>query len=459
MVFSSNSFIFRFLLIFMILYRSIPKQYGNLLLLLGSLLFYGIGEPVYVWVLAGSVIINYILSKIILQSGSKKIFIASLVFDFGILFLFKYWDFGIETLNRLLNKDVLPVLHPTLPLGISFYTFQTVSFQIDCYTGKISHRVSFLDFATYICMFPQLVAGPIVKYQEIEGALHHRKCSLHKVEHGFKWFTIGLALKVLLANSIGTLWNTIQTAGTIGLSAKVAWLGAIAYSFQIYFDFWGYSLMALGLGEMLGFRLPINFRNPYLSKSISEFWRRWHITLGRWFKEYVYIPLGGNRKGTGRTIINLFVVWSLTGLWHGASWNFVIWGLTFFILIVLEKALLGSILEKHGCLGHLYVLFVIPITWVIFGISDLKQLSQYLCCMFGMPGGNILTGQEQFVRYVKNYGVLLLLCTLFSTSIPIRIYKKFSNHICVTILLIVVFSFSVYKIMQGSNNPFLYFRF
>lgn len=459
MVFSSNSFIFRFLLIFMILYLSVQKKYRNVILLLGSLIFYGIGEPYFIWILVLSVIVNYILSINILQNGSKKVFITTLVLDFGILFLFKYWNFGVENINRLVKNEVLPVLHLALPLGISFYTFQMVSFQIDCYTGKIKNKISFIDFSTYICMFPQLVAGPIVKYEEIGEELNDRECSLKRVEHGFKWFTIGLALKVLLANPIGTLWNTIQTAGTIGLSAKVAWLGAVAYSFQIYFDFWGYSVMALGLGEMLGFHIPINFRNPYISKSMSEFWRRWHITLGRWFKEYVYIPLGGNRKGRVRTIFNLFIVWALTGLWHGASWNFVLWGLTFFVLISSEKVFLGNILEKHGWLGHVYVVLGIPVTWVIFGMTDLKQLLQYLGCMFGMAGGKILVGQEQFTRYIGSYGVLFLFCVLFSTPIPMRIYKKFSNRFWMNILLIAIFFFSVYEMMQGSNNPFLYFRF
>lgn len=459
MVFSSNSFIFRFLLIFMILYLSVQKKYRNVVLLLGSLIFYGIGEPYFIWILVGSLLVNYVLSLHIVKSGSKKIFILTLILDFGILFLFKYWDFGAENINRLVKSEVLPLLNLALPLGISFYTFQMVSYQIDCYKGKIKGKNSFTDFAVYICMFPQLVAGPIVKYEEIGEELKDRQCSLKRIEDGFRWFTIGLGLKVLLANPIGTLWNTIQTAGTIGLSAKVAWLGAVAYSFQIYFDFWGYSVMALGLGEMLGFHIPINFRNPYISKSMSEFWRRWHITLGRWFKEYVYIPLGGNRNGRVRTIFNLFLVWALTGLWHGASWNFVLWGLTFFILISLEKMFLGNVLEKYGWIGHAYVMLVIPITWVIFGITDLKQLSQYLGCMFGMAGGNILVGQEQFVRYIGSYGVLLLFCVLFSTPIPMRIYKKFFNRFCMNMLLVAVFFFSVYEMMRGSNNPFLYFRF
>lgn len=354
---------------------------------------------------------------------------------------------------------MFPILSLALPLGISFYTFQMVSFQIDCYRGKIEKDISLVELGTYICMFPQLVAGPIVKYEEVEKELKTRSISLKNIEDGFKWFTLGLAFKVLLANQIGTLWNTIQTAGTVGLSAQVAWLGSFAYSFQIYFDFWGYSLMALGLGEMLGFQIPINFHNPYISKSMSEFWRRWHITLGRWFKEYVYIPLGGNRKGKQRTIINLFIVWALTGLWHGASWNFVIWGLTFFLLISLEKTFLGKFLEKSRFLGHLYIVLGIPVTWVIFAITNLKQLLQYLSCMFGLQTGPVLVGQEQFMRYIKSYGVLFVCCIFFSTPIPMRLYRKFKDRYFMMLILVAAFFFSVYEILKGDSNPFLYFRF
>ncbi|MDD7403567.1 MAG: MBOAT family protein [bacterium] len=443
----------------MVVYLLTPKKYRNGVLLLGSLLFYGIGEPHFIWILMGSVAINYVLSLRIVRKKSRVALITTLVFDFLILFLFKYWDFGAENINRLVQQEFLPLLHLALPLGISFYTFQMASFQIDCYKGKIEQGFSFVDFATYICMFPQLVAGPIVKYQEIAPELKNRECTIKNVEQGFQLFTVGLGLKVLLANPMGTLWNAIQTAGTVGLSGRVAWLGAFAYSFQIYFDFWGYSVMAAGLGKMIGFRIPANFQNPYISKSMSEFWRRWHITLGRWFKEYVYIPLGGNRRGNKRTIFNLFVVWTLTGLWHGASWNFVLWGFSFFLLLAIEKIFLGSILEKHSLLGHLYVILVIPVTWVVFGITDFKILVQYLSSMFGMNGSNVLVGQEQFIRYLGTYGALLGFCVLFSTPIPMRIYKRFSEHFFMKIILVVVLGFSVYEMLQGSNNPFLYFRF
>lgn len=459
MLFSSNVFIFRFLLIFMIVYMMVKPKDRNVVLLFGSLVFYGIGEPYFVRILVASIMINYILSLKILEKKSKVFLTVATILNFGVLGLFKYWDFGVENINAIAGVELLPFLSLALPLGISFYTFQIVSFQIDCYRGNIKKDVSLLDFATYICMFPQLVAGPIVKYEEVGEELENRTISLENLDNGFKWFSVGLALKVLLANPIGTLWNTIQTAGSVGLSAQVAWLGAFAYSFQIYFDFWGYSLMALGLGEMLGFHIPINFNNPYISKSMSEFWRRWHITLGRWFKEYVYIPLGGSRKGKVRTVVNVFIVWALTGLWHGAGWNFVIWGVIFFVLISLEKTFFGKVLEKYSILGHLYVIVGIPITWVVFGITNLKQLLQYLGCMFGVHVGNVLVGQEQFMRYIKSYWFLFIICILFSTPIPVRIYQKFARKYFMIVILMAVFCFSVYEMMKGSSNPFLYFRF
>lgn len=447
------------MIIFMIVYRLVKPKDRNLVLLFGSLIFYGIGEPHFVWILVTSITINYILSLKILEKQSKLFLTITTILNFGILGLFKYWDFGAENINVIIGTQQLPILSLALPLGISFYTFQIVSFQVDCYRRKIKNDVSLLEFAAYICMFPQLVAGPIVKYEEVEEKLKNRKISLENMENGFKWFSVGLGLKVLLANPIGTLWNTIQTAGTVGLSAQVAWLGAFAYSFQIYFDFWGYSLMALGLGEMLGFQIPINFKDPYISKSMSEFWRRWHITLGRWFKEYVYIPLGGSRKGKVRTVVNVFIVWALTGLWHGASWNFVIWGLIFFVLISLEKTFFGEMLKKYPIVGHLYVIVGIPITWVVFGVTNLKQLLQYLRCMFGVHAGTVLVGQEQFIRYIKSYWAILIICICFSTPLPMKIYKKFSHKYFIIILLMLVFFFSVYEIMKGSSNPFLYFRF
>lgn len=459
MLFSSNVFIFRFLILFMLIYILAQDRYRNGILLAGSLIFYGIGEPTFVWIMIASVVVNYFLSQKLYRQKNKFLFILTILLNISILGWFKYLDFGIENLNALLGREWLSPLQIALPIGISFYTFQIISFQVDCYKGKINQRISFLEFATYICMFPQLVAGPIVLFHEVEPQLKKKVIRIENLEDGFKWFTFGLGLKILLANSIYTLWNTILSAGTVGLGVSVAWLGAIAYTFHIYFDFWGYSLMALGLGKMLGFTIPINFNHPYISSSLSEFWRRWHITLGRWFREYVYIPLGGNRKGKLRNILNLFIVWALTGLWHGASWNFVFWGIFFFVFLSVEKLFLGKFLERFKFLGHLYVIFLIPISWVIFALSDFSNLCRYLGSMFGQTTGKIFIGNSQFSEYLHTYWWLLLLCIFFATPAPLKFFTRHRKKNWMILILVGIFFLSVYEIMKGSTNPFLYFNF
>ena len=461
MLFSSIEFLFRFLPAFMLIYLLVPEKYRNLVLFSGSLLFYGIGEPYYVLIFICSILINYGLNYLLasMKKGRKVILVLSLAMNFGLLFIFKYWNFTAVNLNRLMAGELFPILSLALPLGISFYTFQMVSYLIDNYRGRIAGKVSFISYGTYVSMFPQLIAGPIVRYQEIGERLAKRKVRMRDIESGMKLFCIGLAFKVLFANQIGTLWNTIMTAGAGNLSIAAAWLGAIAYSFQIYFDFWGYSLMAVGLGRMLGFSIPKNFDHPYMAKSISDFWRRWHITLGRWFREYVYLPLGGNRKGYLRTSFNLFIVWTFTGLWHGASWNFVLWGIVFFLLLCLEKSGFGNWIEHTKVLGHLYVLFFIPITWVIFSVDDLNQLLLYLQNMVGIHTSAVLVGYGQVLRYLKEYGMLLILCLIFSTGYPAALYRKFKYRWYTVILLLFAFWISVYEIIIGKNNPFLYFRF
>lgn len=462
MLFSSVEFLFRFLPVFMLIYLLVPGKYRNMVLLAGSLLFYGVGEPYYVLLLILSILINYKAGQMIVQKEEKMrkiILIASLLYNFGILFLFKYWDFVAKNINRFFSGEKIPMLSLALPLGISFYTFQIVSYLIDCYKGKMEEEASFTSFAAYVTMFPQLIAGPIVKYDEVSERMKERKIRPKAVESGLKLFSIGLGLKVLLANQIGTLWNSIMTAGAGNLSASVAWMGAFAYSFQIYFDFWGYSLMAKGLGRMLGFRIPKNFDDPYISKTVSEFWRRWHMTLGRWFKEYLYIPLGGNRKGYARTVFNLLIVWACTGLWHGADVNFVLWGLTFFVFASIEKKWIGKWLEQSKALGHIYIVLLIPVTWVIFAISDMKQLLYYLQNMIGIHTSNVVVGSGQMMRYLKEYGVLFIFCILFSTPYPMKWYQKYKYKWYAVVLIVIIFWFSVYEIMMGSNNPFLYFRF
>ena len=473
MLFSSVGFLFRFLPVFMLIYLFVPAKYRNIVLLAGSLIFYGVGEPYFVLLLVLSVLINYGLSKYMFweprfpqQNRSlmrvrrrKVALIASLVIDFGMLFVFKYWDFAANTVNGLAGHKVVPLLMLVLPLGISFYTFQMVSYQVDCYKGTMKEPTGIIPFAAYVGMFPQLIAGPIVRYDEVAERMRSRRIRFTDLENGLKLFTIGLGLKVLLANQIGTLWNTIMTAGAGNLNAAVAWMGAVAYSLQIYFDFWGYSVMAMGLGQMLGFEIPRNFDEPYSSRSISEFWRRWHITLGRWFREYVYFPLGGSRKGSFRTICNLFFVWAFTGLWHGADWNFVLWGLLFFVILTIEKNSYGKWLEQTKVLGHIYTILIIPVTWVVFAITDIRQLTAYIGNMFGVHRATAMVGIQQFMRYLEEYRVLFIFCILFVTPLPRMLYHKWKDKWFMAVVLLLVFWFSVHEIMVGSNNPFLYFRF
>lgn len=473
MVFSSLEFLFRFLPVFMLIYLIVPAKYRNIVLLVGSLIFYGVGEPYFVLLLILSVLVNYGLSRYMFWEPRspqpdrakkrarrrKAALISALVIDFGILFVFKYWDFAAGVVNDLANREAIPLLMLALPLGISFYTFQMVSYQIDCYRGTMEEPAGFISFAAYVSMFPQLIAGPIVRYDEVSERMAGRKIRIRDLENGLKLFTVGLGLKVLLANQIGTLWNTIMSAGAGNLHITVAWLGAIAYSFQIYFDFWGYSVMAMGLGKMLGFRIPRNFEDPYVSRSISEFWRRWHITLGRWFREYVYFPMGGSRKGSLRTVVNLFVVWACTGLWHGADWNFLLWGMLFFLILTVEKNSYGRKLEQSKVVGHIYTLVIIPITWVVFAITDLGQLVAYLGNLFGIHRAAVMVGMQQLERYLQQYWVLLIACILFATPYPRQWYQRWKDRWFMVVVLLLIFWFSVREIMVGSNNPFLYFRF
>jgi len=472
MLFSSVGFLFRFLPVFMIIYLAFPR-YRNLILLLGSLVFYGVGEPYFVLLLLFSVLINYGFSCYMfwephspqpdrekkMLKRKKRALVMAVLFDLAVLFVFKYWDFAAGSINALLGEKLCPLLYLTLPLGISFYTFQMLSYQIDCYRGTVKERAGLVSFAAYVCMFPQLIAGPVVRYGEVAERMKSRRVRIRDLENGFKLFTLGLGLKVLLANQIGTLWNLIMTAGAGRLHVLVAWLGAFAYTFQIYFDFWGYSVMAMGLGKMLGFSIPRNFDNPYVSRSVSEFWRRWHMTLGNWFKEYVYFPLGGSRQGSAKTIRNLFIVWALTGLWHGAAWNFVLWGIVLFLLLALEKTGPGKWLEKSKVVGHMYLLLVIPATWVIFAITDMGQLAGFLGNLAGYHRETILVGSTQLLRYLREYWGILIACVIFITPLPGKLYWKWKDRWFAVLLLLGVFWASVCEIVSGSNNPFLYFRF
>lgn len=474
MVFSSIEFLFRFLPVFLIVYFAVPFKYRNGILLIGSLIFYGIGEPSYILLMIFSVLANHFAAMQIANAWKKEDasgvssqqfrmiwLIASMVFNFGLLFFFKYLNFFIGIINDIAGTTIWKLVPFTLPLGISFYTFQAASYVIDVYRRKYEPAEGIIDFATYLCMFPKLIEGPITGFDEVRKSLKNRKVSLSQLEWGTTVFVLGLAYKVLLANKIASIWNTIMVAGVMGIHPLTAWLGSWGFSMQLFFDFFGYTLMAIGLGRILGFKLPTNFRNPYCATSSTDFWRRWHITLGRWFREYVYIPLGGNRKGKKRMILNIFIVWLLTGLWHGANWNFIIWGMFFFVLQTVEKLFLLDKLEKHKILSHIYMLIVIPVSWTIFNISDLPTLGNYLKRLFFLPvkGSIQVNTLPKFWELLGTYWWLFAICAICCTSIPMKLLNRFHKTWGCKIILLVLFWLSVYQIASGADNPFLYFKF
>lgn len=458
MIFSSILFIFRFLPIALIIYYITPQKYKNLILTLLSLVFYSWGEGKYFLIMIASIIIDYTAGRLIYRYKSeikKKTIVLciSLVFNLGLLFFFKYFNFFIDNINNIFNLAIKGV-KITLPLGISFYTFQTMSYSIDVYRGKVVPEKNIINFAAFVTLFPQLIAGPIVKYTDINKEISRRVITKDNVEVGIEKFILGLGRKVLIANNIGMLWTEVEGIGFENISTPLAWLGIISFGLQIYFDFSGYSLMAIGLGKMLGFNFPENFNYPYISRSISEFWRRWHITLGSWFKEYVYIPLGGNRKGKVRVTFNLFIVWALTGLWHGASYNFLLWGLFFFLLISIEKLGLINFLNKHKVFSHIYTIFLLLIGWTLFAITDFNGIYEYLSKLFFYSNG------EEWIYYLRNYGVSLIIAIIFSLPLVSMFYKKIENFKWIkTIILMGIFIISVAYLVDATYNPFLYFRF
>ena len=471
MVFSSIAFIMYFMPVFFLVYYILPASYKNAWLFLASLGFYyyGVrGNPGYLLLMIMSVVVNFVAGKLIEAQKTKRArkawLVVGIVYDLGWLILFKYLGFLIENLNALFGamhvKVQLETWNLILPIGISFYTFQIISYLVDVYRRETKAEKSLISLGTYLCMFPQLIAGPIVNYHLIQEQLHKRKHSMVKVESGLKVFALGLAYKVLLANRVGHLWTEVTAIGYESISTPLAWMSIVAYSLQLYFDFYGYSLMAIGLGRMMGFDFPQNFNNPYMAVSMTDFWRRWHMTPGGWFREYVYIPLGGNRGGFAKTVRNMFVVWLLTGLWHGASWNFVLWGLLLFVLLFVEKAGLGKVLERHKALGHIYMILWIPLSWLVFVITDLSQLGIYLQKLFPFFGstGTVLF-QGDYLKYGKTYGIYLVLGILFATGVQEKLLKKNKNRLWVILLLLALFWASVYCMYLGMDDPFLYFRF
>ena len=456
MVFSSLIFIFRFLPVFLIVYFITPKKYKNFTLLIFSLIFYTFGEPRYFPLMIASILVDYFVSIKIEKNYDNRnkcrlLLLISIIFNIGMLFFFKYYNFFIDNINMIFYTS-FKELSLSLPLGISFYTFQTLSYTIDVYNGKIKAERNLIDFGAFVSAFPQLIAGPIVKYTDINIEIKNREFNLSNLEIGLEEFIIGLGKKVLIANNIGMLWTEVYNKNLNNISMPLAWIGILAFSFQIYFDFSGYSSMAIGLGKMLGFTFPKNFNFPYISRSISEFWRRWHITLSSWLKEYVYIPLGGNRVGKIRYLFNLLILWFLTGFWHGAEYTFIIWGLYFFVLIYLEKLFLKNFLNKHKFFSHIYTIFFLLIGWCIFAIDDISILKLFINRMISFDFS------LDWIYYISNYFIVFIICFISSTPLIQRLYTKINKEIR-AILIVLIFILSVAYLVDSTYNPFLYFRF
>ncbi|SDW28194.1 alginate O-acetyltransferase complex protein AlgI [Lachnospiraceae bacterium KHCPX20] len=481
MVFSSMVFLGIFLPVVGLVYYLTPKKFRNLWLFMASLLFYGWGEPKYILIMLFSTVFDYVNGRLIgyfdakglHKSAGKAIVVLSCIGNLSILGFFKYTDFVIGSVNKACSTD-FPLLEIALPIGISFYTFQTMSYTIDVYRGLVKPQKNIISFGMYVCLFPQLIAGPIVRYQDVAREVDERQESELLRQRGIYRFIIGLSKKVLLANQAGELYQQLQLFSGSELTAPVAWLSALMYTFQIYFDFSGYSDMAIGLGMFFGFHFPENFSHPYESASVTEFWRRWHMTLSTWFREYVYIPLGGNRKGRGRQILNLFVVWALTGLWHGADWNFLLWGLYYFLFLILEKLFLLRLFEKLtgklGFLRHIYTMLVVVSGWVLFSHTDLSKALTWWKALFAPSywyRGLVMFGAQS--RYLWMHSLpFLLVMTVGCTGLMQSLWRRLIggeesrvSYLCkremgLSAILLVL---SVIYLVSGSYNPFLYFRF
>ena len=467
MVFSSAFFLFIYLPIVLFAYYITPLRWRNAVLLVFNLIFYGWGEPVYIVIMFLSTAIDYTHGMLVDRckrrgndQGARRAVASSVIFNLALLFFFKYWDFVAQNLAAA-GIGFIPVLGLELPIGISFYTFQTMSYTIDVYRGDTKVQHSILNFGTFVTLFPQLIAGPIIKYKDLGDQIDHRDHTAERFASGVQIFMVGLAKKVLLANNIGMLWDVYKATPVSELTVAGAWLGVLAFSFQIYFDFSGYSDMAIGLGRMLGFEFLKNFDYPYISRSITEFWRRWHISLGTWFREYVYIPLGGNRVGPARLCLNLLIVWGLTGIWHGASWNFLFWGLYFGVLLMLEKVFLRRWLEKlPAAVGHVYTLFLVLVSWAIFAVEDLGQLGGYLSAMFGAAQGGAYNGE--FFYYLSSYLPTLVVLALASTPLAAGLWGRLSlrkRQVLLPLLVLAGLLLCTAYLVDATYNPFLYFRF
>ena len=467
MVFSTPIFLFYFLALTLLVYYLVPRKLRNPVVLIASLFFYYWGEQTYVAIMFLSTAIDYTHGLLVERckakgndKGARMAVASSVIFNLALLLFFKYWDFLAASFQAM-GLNFMPVLGIHLPIGISFYTFQTMSYTIDVYRGDTRAQRSIINFGTFVTLFPQLIAGPIIKYKDLGDQIVQRDTSVEKFASGVQMFMIGMAKKVLIANNVGMLWDTYKAMAPGDLTVAGAWLGVIAFTFQIYFDFSGYSDMAVGLGRMLGFEFLPNFNYPYISKSITEFWRRWHISLSTWFREYLYIPLGGNRCSKPRWMFNLLVVWAATGIWHGASWNYLLWGLYFFVLLMLEKFFLLKALNKApAVICHVYTLFLVVVSWAIFALEDFSQLCAYLKVMFGM-GGVPLTNSD-FGYYLTSYLPILCLAAVASTPLGATLYRKAPKKAAQAVgalLILAGLTVCTAYLVDGTYNPFLYFRF
>ncbi len=474
MVFSSVFFLFTYLPIVLLAYYLAPLRWRNLVLLVLNLVFYGWGEPVYIVIMFASTAIDYTHGLLVDKCkkkgndrGARGAVCSSVVFNLALLFFFKYWNFIAGSLGVLPIIQALPLpgggsIPFTLPIGISFYTFQTMSYTIDVYRGDARAQKSILNFGTFVTLFPQLIAGPIIKYKDLGEQIDRRDHTAERFAAGVQVFVVGMAKKVLLANNLGMLWDDAYKAlPTAELTTLGAWLGILAFSFQLYFDFSGYSDMAVGLGRMLGFEFAKNFDYPYISRSLTEFWRRWHISLGSWFREYLYIPLGGNRVSRPRLLLNLLLVWAATGIWHGASWNFLLWGLYYGVLLVAEKFFLGALLERcPRWLRHLYALFFIVVGWALFAIEDFSHLGPYLAAMFGFGGKGLTDGM--FFYYLRSYFPMLAVAAVASTPLAKQLWDRLGEKprmVLLPLLLLTGLLVCTCYLVDATYNPFLYFRF
>lgn len=457
---------FLYLPIVLLVYYITPLKWRNLWLLVVNLIFYGWGEPRYIVLMLFTIVLDYFMGLVVARckerdndKGARIAVAVALVLNLAILFFFKYWDLVAKTFQYF--GIGMPVLNLTLPIGISFYTFQTMTYPVDVYRGDAQVQKNIVNFGTFVTLFPQLIAGPIIKYKELADQMTYRTHSPEQFASGVQVFTVGLAKKVLLANNIGKLWDVYLALPVDQLTVSGAWLGVLAFSLQLYFDFSGYSDMAVGLGRMLGFEFPRNFNYPYISKSVTEFWRRWHISLGSWFREYLYIPMGGNRVSKPRLFFNLFVVWAATGIWHGASWNFLVWGLYFAVLVILEKAFLGKLLEKlPAAIQHIYTLFLVLVSWAIFAVEDFGHLGAYLAAMFGGANGGLYN--ENVGYYFTSFLPMLIIGCVAATPLAAKLWAKLPVKVVKVILPVVLLAgliFSTAYLVDATYNPFLYFRF